>query len=584
MCKQIKIKGISVATVSLLLSFCGITQSAINKDAIPSVKIYNEKSINTANLESSPAFVGDKIGFVYTDNKSKIFDKDIDEPYFELGYSTVNQDNSLQGRQIYNKRINSDLHEGPMSYDAHQNKLFFTRSHKETRKIKGIETDTFYLRIMSADLNIAKPEVSPINLNVQNYSVCHPALTADGKTMIYASNKKGGMGGMDLYMAYFNGEEWTGSINIGSKINTEYNEIFPNILNDSILIFASNRTGGQGELDMYVSVLRNGSWDTPEILPAPLNSPFDDLGLIVRENGKSGYFASNRPGGNGKDDIYRFESALSVFSAEPVLMATTTVTILDKLTLEGIGFAKITLTPLDIDINNFTLSSYNVDMLSGRDPGDLILKLTPKKGKSYPEITTDSFGITTFQLKKAQKYLIKTSAPGYVETSLIYDYSIFGSAFNMVLEPEGEEDMTEVGGPAPEVKDQVDPTSVNVPLEAGTVLVFDNIYYEYNSSVILRGAAEELDALARLMLLNPEVKVRLESHTDSRGAAPYNLQLSLDRANAARQYLTNLGVDEDRITIRGYGESKLRNECTDNVPCSESKHRYNRRTEVVIEK
>jgi outer membrane protein OmpA-like peptidoglycan-associated protein len=351
-----------------------------------------------------------------------------------------------------------------------------------------------------------------------------------------------------------------------------------------MLIFASDRTGGFGDLDMYVSVLRNGSWDTPEILPAPLNSPFDDLGLIVRENGKSGYFASNRPGGNGKDDIYRFETSIPLFSAEPVLMATSTVTILDKLTLEGIGFAKITLTPLDIDINNFTLSSYNVDMLSGRDPGDLILKLTPKKGKSYPEITTDSFGITTFQLKKAQKYLIKTSAPGYAETSLIYDYSIFGSAFNMVLEPGGEEDMTEVGGPAPEVKDQVDPTSVNVPLEAGTVLVFDNIYYEYNSSVILRGAAEELDALARMMLLNPEVKVRLESHTDSRGAAPYNLQLSLDRANAARQYLTNLGVDEDRITIRGYGESKLRNECTDNVPCSESKHRYNRRTEVVIEK
>lgn len=584
MCKPIKIEGISVAIVSLLLSFGGMSQSAINKDALPSLRIYNEKSINTANLESSPAFVGDKIGFVFTGNKSKIFDKEIDEPYFELGYSIVNQDNSLQGKQIYNKRINSDLHEGPMSYDAHQNKLFFTRSHKETRKIKGVETDTFYLRIMSADLNIAKPDVAPINLNVEKYSVCHPALTSDGKTMIYASNKTGGKGGMDLYIAYFNGEEWSGSINIGGNTNTASNEIFPNILNDSMLIFASDRTGGFGDLDMYVSVLRNGSWDTPEILPAPLNSPFDDLGLIVRENGKSGYFASNRPGGNGKDDIYRFETSIPLFSAEPVLMATSTVTILDKLTLEGIGFAKITLTPLDIDINNFTLSSYNVDMLSGRDPGDLILKLTPKKGKSYPEITTDSFGITTFQLKKAQKYLIKTSAPGYAETSLIYDYSIFGSAFNMVLEPGGEEDMTEVGGPAPEVKDQVDPTSVNVPLEAGTVLVFDNIYYEYNSSVILRGAAEELDALARMMLLNPEVKVRLESHTDSRGAAPYNLQLSLDRANAARQYLTNLGVDEDRITIRGYGESKLRNECTDNVPCSESKHRYNRRTEVVIEK
>jgi outer membrane protein OmpA-like peptidoglycan-associated protein len=584
MCTPTKINGVLLILVSFFVPLCGITQSAINKDAIPSLKIYNEKSINTANLESSPAFVGDKIGYVFTGNKIKILGKEIAEPYYELGYSIVNQDNSLQGKQIYNKRINSDLHEGAMSYDAHQNKLFFTRVHKETRKIKGKDSDTLYLMIMSADLNVAKPVVTPINLNVENYSVCHPALTSDGKTMIYASDKTGGKGKSDLYTAYFNGEEWSGIINLGSNINSDAREMFPNILNDSILIFASDRPGGFGGFDMYVSVLRNGSWDTPEILPSPLNSPFDDLGLIVRENGKSGYFASNRPGGKGEDDIYRFETSIPLFSAEPVLMATSTVTILDKLTLEGIGFAKITLTPLDIDINNFTLSSYNVDMLSGRDPGDLILKLTPKKGKSYPEITTDSFGITTFQLKKAQKYLIKTSAPGYAETSLIYDYSIFGSAFNMVLEPEGEEDMTEVGGPAPEVKDHVDPKTVDIPLEAGTVLVFDNIYYEYNSSVILRGAAVELDALARMMLLNPEVKVRLESHTDSRGAAPYNLQLSLDRATAARQYLTNIGVDEDRITIKGYGESKLRNECKDNVPCSESKHKYNRRTEVIIEK
>jgi outer membrane protein OmpA-like peptidoglycan-associated protein len=306
--------------------------------------------------------------------------------------------------------------------------------------------------------------------------------------------------------------------------------------------------------------------------------------MIVRENGKSGYFASNRPGGNGKDDIYRFETSIPLFSSEPVLMVTSSVTILDKLTLEGISLAKVVITPLDIDINNFTLSSYNVDMLSGRDPGDLILKLSPKKGKSYPEITTDASGITTFQLKKGQKYLIKTSAPGYVETSLIYDYSIFGSAFNMVLEPESDEEPIQDGVSAPNVNDQAEPKSIDIPLEAGTVLVFDNIYYEYNSSMILRGAAVELDALARMMLLNPEVKVRLESHTDSRGAAAYNLQLSLDRANAARQYLTKTGVDEDRISIRGFGESKLRNECTDNVPCSESKHRYNRRTEVVIEK
>ncbi len=581
----IKLKTVYLSAVIIIISCVGFGQSIINPDAVKKVKIYNEKAINTANLESSPAFVGDKIGFVFTDNKGKNFDKEIDESYFDLAYSTVNQDNSLQIKEIYNKLINSALHEGPMVYNAHQNKLFFTRSHKETRKEKGLETDTFYLRLMSADLNIAKPIVVPLNLNVDNYSVCHPALNSDGNTMIYSSNKNGGYGGMDLYIAYFDGKEWVGSINAGPYVNTLSNEVFPTMMNDSVLIFASNRPEGLGGLDMYVSTLRNGSWDKPELLPAPFNSTFDDLGLIVRENEKSGYFASNRPGGKGKDDIYRFESGSPLFTSEPEIMVVSTVTILDKLSLEGIGYATISITPLDIDINSFMLSSYNVDLLSGRDPGDVILKLTPKKGKSYPEITTDSLGITSFQLKKGQKYLIKTSAPGFAATSLIYDYAIFGATFNMVMEPEDEENETsETGGPAPEVIDQVDAKNIKIPVQPGEKVIFDNIYYDYNSSLIRQGAAFELDELAGTMRLNPDINIILESHTDSRGVASYNLQLSINRAEAARKYLTDLGIDEDRITIKGYGESKLRNECADNVPCSDAKHKFNRRTEVVIQK
>jgi outer membrane protein OmpA-like peptidoglycan-associated protein len=571
--------------ISWLLALCfhtAIGQSVINKEAIAGIRIFNETNINTANLESSPAFVGDKIGFVYAEIKGKLFDKEIDESYFDLGYSIVNTDNSLGYKTAYNNRINSELHEGPMCYDVHENKLFFTRSHKETRRLKGIDTDTFYLRIMSADLNVAKPVVNPININVENYSVCHPALTSDGKTMVFSSNKPGGMGKMDIYIAYFNGEEWTGVINIGAQINTSANEVFPTIMNDSILLFASDRSGGSGGLDIYVSLLKNGIWASPEIMPAPFNSPFDDLGLIVRENGKSGYFTSSRPGGKGKDDIYRFESLLQIFGNQKTVMATSEILVLDKLTLSEIPNASITLTPLAADINNFTLSSYNVDLLSGRDPGDIILKLSPKKGQTYPVFFTNEDGRATFQIKKEQKYLIKVTANGFSDASLIFDYTTFGASFNMVMEPLDDGSTVE----SENFTESTPDTSIGKPAILttydGAPIILENIYYDYNKTAIQPGAAKELDMLALLMTEHPKLKIRLESHTDCRGTSIYNLQLSIDRANSARKYLTDLGVDEDRILIKGFGESRLRNECRDNIPCSETKHRYNRRTEVVI--
>lgn len=566
------------------------SQDIINKEALKSAKIYNETQINTANLESSPAFMGDKVAFVYTDVKGKLFDKDIDEPYFQLGFCDVHFDNSLQDRKPYNNRINSDLHEGPMAYDALRNRMFLTRSHKETRKKKGLDVDTFYLRILSADLNVSKPDVKPININVENYSVCHPALTSDGKTMVFSSNKPGGFGKMDLYIAYSNNDEWVGVINIGENINGNTNEVFPTLVNDTILIFSSDRDGGMGGFDMYVSKLRDGVWQKPEKLSAPFNSPFDDLGLIVRENMKSGYFSSNRPGGKGKDDIYRFETLQPLFGNDIDQMVTASIHVLDKLSLDHVSDAEISLTPLDIDINNFTLSSYNVDMLSGRDPGEMLLKLTPKKGQTFPSFFTDDHGRAPFQIKKNQKYLVKIQAKEYTPITIIYDYLAFGADFNIVLEPEDGDQDDEI-----DIEDIVlQPSNTDIsPITAmdsiiskagvGDVIVFEHIYYDYNSSDLKIGATKELDALVRSMSANENMTIRLESHTDSRGTSAYNLQLSINRANAARNYLVAQGIDEDRISIRGYGESKLRNKCKDNIPCTEYQHKQNRRTEVVIE-
>ena len=147
----------------------------------------------------------------------------------------------------------------------------------------------------------------------------------------------------------------------------------------------------------------------------------------------------------------------------------------------------------------------------------------------------------------------------------------------MVLEPQAGE--SEEVAVVDSIKNEIE-----IPSEPGNRIVFDQIYYDYNSAVIKAGAAIELDALARAMLVKPDMKVKLESHTDSRGTSAYNLQLSINRAIAAREYLAALGISEDRISIRGYGESRLRNGCNDKVICSEKNHAFNRRTEVIIER
>ena len=120
------------------------------------------------------------------------------------------------------------------------------------------------------------------------------------------------------------------------------------------------------------------------------------------------------------------------------------------------------------------------------------------------------------------------------------------------------------------------------PIREGSVIVLENIYYDFNKYIIRRGAASDLDALAQLMKQYPSMEIEMIAHTDSRGTEQYNLDLSLKRAESARNYLVQKGVQENRIRAFGYGESQIRNHCTDGVECSDEEHQYNRRTEVKV--
>lgn len=574
---------LSYLIISLLLLSTSelIGQSPINRESWKTIKIANEKAINSKGMESSPSFIGDKIGLVTAPAAEK--KEGFKEPFYDLAWAQVQWDNSLNEISEIHPRINSDLHEGPMAYNTWTHTLFFTRSHKESRERKGEPSDTSYLRILSADLNMSKPRIAPININVDNYSVCHPTLSKDGRTMIFSSNRPGGSGGMDLYVSHQNGDSWTDPVHLDTFINTAYHEVFPQLWNDTLLFFASERPEGWGGLDIYVSVKKDDMWQTPEMLGSPINSPFDDLGLIMRDNAMSGYFTSNRPGGFGKDDIYSFTSKEPIIGQSQKIMLPVRVEVVDKLSFEPVKKAKVEVSAMDIDVNDFILSAFNVDVLDGRNPGDIFLKLTPQNKKGTQTMYSDSLGRLEFTTQKTKKYLIIASAEGYNSLHILYDYDLIGSELNLVLEPSGDEQDISIEVPETQAPGKEDGNIRDIPIEKGSVIVFENIYYAYNSHEILDDAGSDLDILAHVMKANPGIHIRIESHTDCRGTHAYNQNLSVRRAEAVRQYLIRKGIEEDRMTIRGYGESRPRNNCSDGVLCNEEQHKYNRRTEIVVE-
>lgn len=551
----------------------------INTEVAKSIRIYNQSIINTANLEFSPCFVEEGVAFVSSEIKNKLFDPSIDESFFDISIATSDTLGFLTSRGVLNKKINSPYHEGPMAYDKVHKKLYFTRAGVEKRKVKGVSRDTSVTKIWVSELYNDKAQPVEFNLNSNQYWVCHPTISQDAGTIIFSSNQSGGNGKLDLYAAYFDGKEWVGKINLGTAVNTAYNESFPYLYNDSLLIFGSDRPGGFGGIDMYISKMKNGIWSEAELLPLPFNSAFDDFGLIIHEDGTSGYFSSNRPGGKGKDDLYFFKSSGSIFDMKIEIEDMLIVNVMDKLTFENIANAVISVAEVKITDGNINTDQFDLDMLRSPDGGTLILKLSPKSLGEIFAYKTDEEGKAKILLLRNKKYLIKASSDEHEAFSLLYDPYQHDQEIDIVLEPlDNYEEETD-----DEDKEiTVDTEKPKVPVKAGAKLIFENIYYSYGSSEIQEGAASELDVLSEVMLANPTLSIRLEAHTDSRGPAEFNQLLSENRALAAKTYLIRRGIDAERIKTIGYGESQLRNHCKDNTSCTEKEHRYNRRTEVFI--
>ncbi|MCS7296838.1 MAG: OmpA family protein [Bacteroidia bacterium] len=328
-----------------------------------------------------------------------------------------------------------------------------------------------------------------------------PTLTPDGNIMYFISDRDGGLGGTDIWYAQKVGNEWSAPVHAGKIINTPFNEIYPHVGRDGkTLYFASDGHPGLGGYDIFRAEGRLAAWQSVQNLGAPINSSYDDFSLYWVRQDTLGFLASNRPGGKGRDDIY-------VVKRIPRIKIELAVqgTVRDGSTKLPIPFATVTL--------------YEIK-------GDRLLPLDT--------FNTDQSARYRFTLEPGKDYRLIGNAPEY----LANEVSVSTRDATKSMELEADIDI---------YLDRI---------EIARPIVLQNIYFDFDKYDIRPDAATELDRLAVLLQNNPFLRILIGAHTDTNGSEKYNLVLSENRAKSVVKYLTEKGINPQRLTAIGYGESQ----------------------------
>jgi outer membrane protein OmpA-like peptidoglycan-associated protein/tetratricopeptide (TPR) repeat protein len=496
----------------------------------------NEAGFNSDKSDFMPVAYGD--GFIFASDRWFMRSEDkgktarvygwTGNPYLKLYAAEKSADakDGLYKLSLLPKEINSKFHNGPATLSADGETMIFTRSgavdDKEAKKFKNIVFQKALY--MSTRNNGVWTEATSLPFNNRfKYSVQHPALSPDGNILYFASDMPGGFGGMDLYYSEKINQTWSAPINCGNTINTAEDEVFPFIRKDGKLYFSSRGHITIGGLDIFSANGNKNIWTDPENLKAPINSTRDDFGIYFFQDNLTGFISSNRPGGKGMDDIYRFSKKPDelFFAVEGKVM--------EKGTDQPVSGLKI--------------------YLSNKENGETATTLSAEDGTFR------------FDLKPGADYSVRG------------DIDVFFSRQEGAISTKGVKESTIFN-----VKFEVEKG------EEAYLVRLKNIYYDFDKYNIRKDAEPELGRVLDFMNKTPNVSIELRAHTDSRGKAAYNKKLSEKRAESARQYLLNKGADLERLSSKGFGEDELLNQCADGVKCTEEAHQLNRRTEFKVVK
>jgi len=496
-------------------------------------------AINTIGSDMGPAFYKDKLIFSSTSigTKAGATYKWNELPYLKLYSAQIGPYGDLNSVESFAPKLKTAYHDGPVSFDSKNSIIYLTRNNFAKGKTSTSRDGVVNLKIFLGKLEDGEWKLTGnFSYNSNEYSVGHPAISKDGTTLYFASDMPGGYGKSDLYFSKLANGQWSKPINLGPKINTEGNELFLYVGDDGVLYFGSDGHGGLGGLDIFFSVPEQGIFNSIENMGYPVNSSKDDFGLALDTTGVKGYFTSNRPRGKGDDDIY---------------------------------FMKIKRIP--VIIRGVIKDRDTKDVLS-----DATVSVINEAGNTIATSVTRIDGQFEFEVNKGQQYIINVTKEFYNENEVIIGTAQLrpnDEAFSEIFLEQKLEEAD--NSPAPKSMEEEDGAALQV-----VELEYTN--YELDKSDIKPDVAATLDRLIAMLKEYPDLEMRIESHTDSRGSDDYNMLLSKKRARAAFDYVVSKGIDPKRLLYRGYGETRLLNNCTNGVDCTEEQHEVNRRSIVKV--
>jgi peptidoglycan-associated lipoprotein len=460
--------------------------------------ITNTGSLNSAFDDFAPVFADRNFQkLIFASNRPEATGKNIDDwtgqKFSDLFVSNKENDGLWikPEKADVNNQVNTSANEGVASLDGKFRTLYFTRCENKTNQ-------NIHCAILKASKSGNGWGKSEMVLNGKNDNIGHPAISSNELKIIFASNREGSFGGKDLWMASRKSKryDFDNFVNLGNVINTEKDELFPVLLNDSTLYFASNGLHGFGGMDIFVSHFTNGNWSKPENILPPFNSSRDDFGITFYGNPFRGFFTSNRDGGQGGDDIYSFVRK-----------------------------------NLKTTVKGKFVNEKNKDFIA-----NVKIKLIDKSNSKTFEFVADengSFTIdTSFFAENSVYEIIATKEDYFVKKQTI---NTFEMNKDQVLDFEFE----------------------MIPILKKPILL-PEILYDLNQTEIKPQFKDSLRSLVVIMKDNPRLVIEIVAHTDSRSSNEYNLQLSQTRAEAVVDFIIECGINSARVKAKGYGEDNPR--------------------------
>lgn len=492
-------------------------------------------SINSNESDFAPSMLGENLIFS-TARDSGIATKNIhewtDKAFLNLYKATPTTDGDFGNATKLSRTMNKKTHESSTAFTKDGNTVYFTRNNSVNGNFARDAEGVSRLKIYRASLQNGEwTNITELPFNGDAHSAAHPALSADESKLYFASDMEGTAGESDIFVVDINADGSFGTPkNLGSAINTESRETFPFVTSDNTLYFASDGHPGLGGLDVFATNLEYPDQAHIVNVGKPVNSDQDDFSFVIDSETKKGFFASNRSGGQGDDDIYGFTENEQIDLSCKALVEGV---VQDQDTGEPLPGAKVLI---------FNAQSKVIAESIADDKGEFSLEGDCKDGD----------------------YKLVASKEDYNGGEKMFAVVGANDTNGVVI--------------ALEKTTKVAKTGTNLIQHLG----LKPIYFDLDKDFIRPDASVTMERVIAYMNEYPEIKVQVQSHTDVKNSDSYNINLSERRAANTVAHLIANGIDKSRISGVGFGETQLANDCLTRESCTDEKHEENRRSEFIV--